>query len=415
MLDAVVIGAGHAGLAVSYRLAQAGIEHVVLERGEVGETWCTQRWDSFSLNTPDVLNMLPGGEPKTGPDTFTPTAPWIAELDRYVRAHALPVRTRCAVTAVDHDADGTFRVSAATGETVRARSVVVASGILNVANIPAAIRGLDRRVHLLTAASYRRAAELPAGAVLVIGAAQSACQIAEDLLAASRELYIASSHVARFPRRYRGRDTLIWLDDMHWFHQRPHDLPDPAMLKWANPQISGTGPRGHTVSYRSLAEKGATLLGRLESADGTRLRFAGDLEANVRFADERSTAIRQTIDRHIGERGITADPFEPDPADEPVADPARLAGPRELDLRKRGIGTVIVATGFHGDFSYLRLPVLDERGVPLHVEGRSPVDGLWFVGLPWLRFRGSGVIYLAAEDSAMIAEQVTARLSTLAV
>lgn len=413
MLDAVVIGAGHAGLAVSYRLAQAGIEHVVLERGEVGETWRTQRWDSFSLNTPDVLNVLPGGEPKTGTDTFMPTAPWIAELDRYVRAHALPVRTHCAVTAVEQEAPGAFRVATATAETIRARSVVVASGILNAANVPAAARGIDRRVQLLTAASYRRAGDLPPGAVLVVGAAQSACQIAEDLLASGRELYIASCKVSRFPRRYRGRDTLVWLDAMHWFHQRPQDLPDPAMLKWANPQISGTGPRGHTVSYRSLAERGATLLGRLESSDGTRLRFADDLEANIRFADERSAAIRQTIDQHIAERGITAEAGDPDPADEPVADPARLTGPRELDLRQRGIGTVIVATGFHGDFSYLRLPVLDERGIPVQVEGRSPVDGLWFVGFPWLRVRGSGVIALAAEDSAFIVDQVETRLAAL--
>lgn len=413
MLDAVVIGAGHAGLAVSYRLAQAGVEHVVLERGEVGETWRTQRWDSFTLNTPDALNVLPGGEPKTGPDTFMVSAPWIAELDRYVRTHSLPVRTRCAVTAVEQDAPGTFRVATATGETIRARSVVVASGVLNVATVPAPVRGLDRRVGLLAAASYRRAADLAPGAVLVVGAAQSACQIAEDLLEAGRDVSIASSRAQRFPRRYRGRDILGWLWDMRWFHVRPRDLTDPAMMRWTNPQVSGTGPHGHTVSYQSLAARGVTLLGRLEATDGTRMRFGDDLAVNIRFADERSAAFRRSVDEHVAALGIDAAAPEADPADEPVADALRYEGPREIDLLERGITTVIAATGFHGDFSYLRLPILDERGVPTHVEGRTPVDGLWVVGLPWLRMRGSGVIALSAEDSAFICEQVVARLAKL--
>ncbi len=414
MLDAIVIGAGHAGLAMSYRLAQAGLEHVVLERGEVGETWRSQRWDSFTLNTPDHINVLPAGENKAGEDTFQDLASWIAELQRYARTHALPVRTRCAVTAVESDGAGAFGVTIGGGEALRARSVVVASGVLNVANVPPAMRGLDPSVLMLTTASYKRERDLPPGAVLIVGAAQSACQIAEDLLAAGRDVFIASSRTQRFRRHYRGRDILAWLWDARWFHMRPQELPDPAMLRWSNPQTTGIGPHGHTVSYRSLAEQGATLLGRLESVDATRLRLGDDLAANIRFSDERSAAFSRLVDEYIARRGIDAPPPESDPADEPVADASRYAGPHELDLRESGISTVIVSTGFHGDLSYLRFPILDERGVPKHVEGRTAVEGLWVVGFPWLRYRGSGVIALAAEDSAFICEQVVARLNGVA-
>ena len=144
------------------------------------------------------------------------------------------------------------------------------------------------------------------------------------------------------------------------------------------------------------------------------MRFGDDLAANIRFADERSAAFRRSVDEHVAALGIDAPAPEADPADEPVADASRYEGPREIDLSERGITTVIAATGFHGDFSYLRLPIRDERGVPKHVEGRTPVDGMWVVGFPWLRMRGSGVIALASENGAFICAQVAARRSTLA-
>ena len=393
-------------------MSTAGLDHLVFERGEVGNTWRTQRWDSFRLNTPNWMRELPGSPyVGTAPDAFGTTAEWIDQLERYVRDHSLPVRTRTAVTVVEAGAGG-FSISTSAGERFDARNVIVAAGVQNAAKLPPVARDIDPKIVRVTTAQYRRPAQLPPGGVLVVGSAQSGCQIAEDLLDAGREVYLATGKVGRAPRRLRGRDTFAWLEDAGWFSQRPQDLPDPAMLRWAQPQTSGTGPRGHTVSYQSLAGRGVTLLGHLEGAVGARLSFADDLSAHIRFADEVAARIRQTVDDHIARVGADAPTTDPDPADSPVDDPSRFSGPTELDLVDRGIRSVIFSTGFGGDLSWLRVPVLDERGAPVHAEGRAQVEGVWFVGLPWMRTRKSGILRGAAEDSAHIVEQIAARQRT---
>jgi putative flavoprotein involved in K+ transport len=405
-IDAVVIGAGHAGLAVSRRLVDAGVEHVVLERGQVAETWRSQRWDSFQLNTPSVLNRLPGGPVAADPDEFLGRDAWVAELDAYARS--LPVRTQASVTSVTADGKGGFIVTIGDEETMRTRSVVVASGIANIRKLPAAAAGIDRRIEVLTTGTYRRPSQLPPGAVLVIGSAQSGCQIAEDVLDSGRDVYLATGTVGRAPRRLRGRDTLAWLAESGWMTQRPTDLPDPAMMRAAQPQISGVGVRGHTVSLQWLARRGVTLLGHFESADGTRMRFGDDLAKHVRWGDEGAAKIRQHVEDYIARRGIDAPSSDPDPADEP-GDAASFRAPTELDLAERGVRSVIFSTGFSTDYSWLRLPTAVANGSVAHQEGSGAVDGLWFVGLLWMRMRRSAIILGAMEDSAHIAAQVAGR------
>ena len=406
-LEALVIGAGHAGLAMSKRLTDAGIEHIVLERGEIGETWRTQRWDSFKLNTPNALNRLPGGHEHARPDEFLGRDAWVAELEAYARTRSLPVRTHANVTRVTAAADG-FDVTIGSDDIVRARSVIVASGIANSKKLPAAAAGIDRRTMVLTTGNYRQPSQLPPGAVLVVGSAQSGCQIAEDLLDAGREVYLATGKVGRAPRRLRGRDTLVWLAESGWMAQRREDLPDPAATRAAQPQISGVGPRGHTVSLQSLAGRGVTLLGHLESADGTRLRFGDDLAEHVRLGDEGSATIRQHVDDYIARSGIEAPASERDPADEP-ADAESFHAPTELDLADRGIRAVVFSTGFGTDYSWLRVPVVGPDGSIAHREGRAAVDGIYFVGLLWMRVRRSAIIAGAMDDSAHVAAQVAAR------
>jgi putative flavoprotein involved in K+ transport len=406
-LDAVVIGAGHAGLAVSKRLVDAGVEHVVLERGQVAESWRTQRWDSFKLNTPSFLNRLPGGPAAADPDDFLGRDAWIAELVAY--AGSLPVRTRANVTSVNADGHGEFVVSIAGQDDLRTRSVVVASGIANMQTRPAAAAAIHRRIEVLTTGTYRSPSQLPPGAALVVGSAQSGCQIAEDLLDAGREVYLATGTVGRAPRRLRGRDTLAWLAESGWMTQRPADLSDPAMVRAAQPQISGVGVRGHTVSLQWLARRGVTLLGHFESADGTRLRFGDDLARNVRSGDEGAAKMRQHVDDYVARNGIAAPTSDPDPADEP-ADAASFLSPNEVDLADRGVRSVIFSTGFGTDYSWLRVPTAVADGAVAHQEGRSGVDGVWFVGLLWMRMRRSAIIFGAMDDSAHIAEQVAARL-----
>jgi putative flavoprotein involved in K+ transport len=410
-LEAVVIGAGHAGLAISRRLTDAGIEHVVLERGEIGESWRTQRWDSFRLNTPNAMVRLPGGLEPAQPEGFLGRDAWIAELEAYARTGSLPVRTHANVTAVTADGNGGFDVTIGSDETVHARSVVVASGIANTQKLPSAAAEIDRRIEVLTTGTYRRPSQLPPGAVLVVGSAQSGCQIAEDLLDAGREVYLATGKVARAPRRVRGGDTLAWLAESGWMAQRPEDLPDPAAIRAAQPQISGVGPRGHTVSLQWLARRGVTLLGHFESADGTRLRFGDDLAQHVRSGDEGSAKIRQHVDDYIARSGIDAPPSDPDPADEP-ADAGSFRAPPELDLADRGVRAVVFSTGFGTDYSWLRVPIVGPDGSVAHREGRTAVDGVWFVGLLWMRMRRSAIIAGAMDDSAHVAAQVAARRET---
>jgi putative flavoprotein involved in K+ transport len=407
-LEAVVIGAGHAGLAVSRRLSDAGVEHVVLERGQIAESWRSQRWDSFRLNTPNLMNQLPGGPTAPDPDDFLGRDAWIAELETYAREGSLPVRTQADVTSVTADGSGGFVVTVGQDETMRARSVVVASGIANVRRLPAAAAAIDRGVEILTTGTYRRPAQLPPGAVLVVGSGQSGCQIVEDLIDAGRDVYLATGMVGRAPRRLRGRDTLAWLAESGWMTQRPEDLPDPAAIRAAQPQISGVGPRGHTVSLQWLAQRGVTLLGHFESADGMRLRFGDDLAKHVRSGDEGSAKIRQHIDEYLARCRIDAPMSDPDPADDP-ADAARFRAPNELDLADRGVRSVIFSTGFDADYSWLRLPIVAPDGSVAHREGRCVVDGVWFVGLRWMRMRRSGIILGAMADSAHVAAEVTAR------
>ncbi|HUQ16197.1 MAG TPA: NAD(P)/FAD-dependent oxidoreductase [Candidatus Saccharimonadales bacterium] len=411
MLDLVIVGAGHAGLAASQVAAEAGLEHLVVERGEVGQSWRTQRWDSFTMNTPNAMNRLPGSPYRDAvPEGFEPRDAWVERLGRYVSEHALPVRTHTTVTAVEQR-DGGFVITTE-AERLFARSVIVASGISNAPKIPRTAAGMDRRIVAVPTASYKNPGQLPPGAVLVVGSAQSGVQIAEDLLDAGRQVYLSTGRVGRAPRRLRGRDTLTWFTESGYMDQRPVDLPDPAMQRWANPQISGVGPLGHTVSLQGLAARGVTLLGRFESADGTRASFAPDLAANVAFADLGSQRARQHVDEHIARRGLTAPPSDPDPADLPVDDPTSFTAPTELDLLDRGIRSVVFSTGFSADFSWLRVPALDEQGAPRHEDGRSPVAGVCFIGFPWLRTRKSGNVWGTYEDAAAIVAQVVAHCRT---
>jgi putative flavoprotein involved in K+ transport len=264
----------------------------------------------------------------------------------------------------------------------------------------------------LHSSQYLAAEFLPPGAVVVVGSAQSGCQIAEDLLAAGRTVYLSASRVGRAPRRHRGRDITEWWADQGFWDQSLGDLEDPAMRLVPQPQVSGLGRRGHTVSLQQLARGGVQLLGRALGVNEGRLALDSRLGAYIRFADERSAKFKQEIDAAIL-RGAGALPAEEaDPADAPAPDLYDASGPEELDLRSSEVGAIIWCTGFTGDFGWLRLPVLDDRGMPIHEGGVSRVPGLCFLGFPWLRRRKSGIIFGIAEDAASIAEAVGQHLAT---
>jgi putative flavoprotein involved in K+ transport len=399
-IDSLVIGAGQAGLGVSRELAARGVEHLVLERGRIGESWRSQRWDSFVLNTPAWMNRLPDDVEPLRPDAF-PTAPeFVSGLERYAFRHRLPVRRGVTVRSVD------ATLSVATDDGVfEARSVVVASGGARVPRVPAIASGLSRSILQLHTADYRGAGDLPAGAVLVVGGGQSGVQIAEDLLGAGRRVFLATSPAGRVPRRYRGRDSFGWLVDEGFF-----DTPRADATRAPNPQISGVAG-GHTVSYQHLERLGAVLLGGVECLAGSRVRLRRDLARNVAFADAVSETLRTRMDAFILRSGADAPAPEPDPADEPYPLDAMPSGPREVHLRHAGIQTVIWATGFGADSGFVRAPVVGERGEIVQRDGATAVPGLFVTGQPWLRSRRSGTVSGVAEDAPHVAGLVLGRLA----
>jgi putative flavoprotein involved in K+ transport len=404
-IDSLVIGAGQAGLGVSGELVRRGVEHLVLEQGRIGETWRSQRWDAFALNSPAWMNRLPEDAEPVRPEEF-PSAPQFAlGLERYAFAHRLPVRQGVAVRSLDRgSADDSLSV--ATDEGVfEARSVVLASGGARVPRFPAIASALSRSILQLHTAEYRNAGELPAGAVRVVGGGQSGVQIAEDLLGAGRDVLLATSAVGRLPRRYRGRDAFAWLvDDGFFDERREHATAGP------NPQISGVAG-GHTLSYQHLERQGAVLLGGLAGISGSRVRLRDDLTGNIIFADAMSDGLRVRIDAHIARSGADAPAPEPDPADEPYRIRSIPQTPRELDLRRAAVATVIWATGFDVDTGFVRVPVVGERGEIAQRDGATAVPGLFAIGQPWLRSRRSATIYGVVADAPHVADLVCRRLA----
>lgn len=408
-VDTLIIGAGQAGLGMSYYLKQAGLPHQVLEKGQVGESWLLQRWDSFQLNTPNLLNALPG-MPYDGPE---PVGFWrVDELTAYFRRYIdhfnLPVRTRVTVHSLEPGEGSTrFRVRLqADGqamEDVGARSVVVAAGGQRKPKIPSLSECLPDRIFQLHTADYRNPQAIPAGAVVIVGCGQSGVQIAEELLAAGRKVFLCTSKVPRTPRRYRGRDILEWLAEIRFFDVTYDSLQDKSIAQMTQPQVSGMGRFGHTVSLQYLHKQGAVILGRLLDAQYGSLLLGDDAAVNVHFADAFSERIKDQVEQYLMAQGLPLPPLEEDPADQP--DPlARCAsGQRSLDLGEEGVSTLIWATGFKGDFGWIHLPVLDDNGEPVHRRGVSAVEGLYFLGFPWLHSRKSGIIYGIAEDAEYLA------------
>jgi len=418
MHETIVVGAGTAGLATSWHLARRGVDHVVIERGRVAETWRSQRWDSFALNTPAWMNRLPGATEDVGPrDGFASGAAWVEHLETYAALARLPVRSGVEVAGLRREPDGTFALdarAAGSGERLRARSVVVASGVQRIPRIPAIAAALPRDVLQLHTSEYRSPAALPPGAVLVVGAAQSGGQIVEDLLEADRIVHLATSRVARFRRRVCGRDILEWLVPAGFLDVPPESLPDPAMQVEPQPLISGVGRYGHTLSFQWLESLGARLHGRLQSVEGGRLTFRDDLAGNIRYADERSSEATRQVMAGLAKAGLRSSlpPLEDDPADAPHPDPDGERPPHTLDLVDAGIATVIWATGFVPLAPWLPPDSLDERGMLRTTGGAASIRGLFAVGLPWLRTRGSGVVYGVDRDAAAIAEMVTTHLAS---
>jgi putative flavoprotein involved in K+ transport len=396
VVDCAVVGAGPAGLASSAALTERGVEHVLLERGRVGQSWRDQRWDSLRLNNPGWMNPMLGRQAR---DSYLTAREVVQRLDTLATACPLREGVRVARLAPD---GGRWALLTSDGE-IRARTVVVATGGENVPRIPRLARAFPGRVAQYHAADYRNPDQLPDGAVLVVGSAQSGCQIAEDLVAAGRRVVLATSPVGRAPARHRGRDTVEWLVECGFFQQRPRDLPDPSVMAAPQPLLA---PGGRSSSLQALARAGVTLAGRLVAAHGEQVAFDASAPANVAAGDAFAARIRTMLDEAIHRTGLDAPPVQPDDADAPI----ELDPPMALDLRGNSVGSVVWCTGYTGDFSWLSPALVNADGQPGHHDGAAPLPGVWYVGLRWLTHRASGNFLGFPTDAAATAGAVAAHL-----
>lgn len=407
-IDTLIVGGGQAGLAMSYWLGQADVEHVALDRrAELGGSW-QDRWDGFYLNTPNFV-INPPGMPYNGPDpeAFMPRSDIVELFRRYARLIGAPVRSGTDVTRIA-PANGGFMVETSDGGWL-ARNVVLATGGYQVPRLPAFAAKLPASVLQLHSSEYRNPAQLPDGAVLVVGTAQSGGQIAEELHAAGRQVHLAVSGCMEAPRRYRGQDLIHWILNIGIHGPeyginafRVESLPSPAARFGCNPLLSGTNG-GHAIHLRDLGRQCMHLHGHLEAVDDGELVFTDDLAERLAAVEAGfGQRMQPLIDAFISAAGISAPPAEPVRVDDwlPSSSSARV------NLAAEGISTVIWATGYRLDMGILDIPVLDEWNYPRQSRGVTEYPGLFVVGLPWLTGQYSPLLGGVGIDAEYVAGRI---------
>ena len=405
-IETVIVGAGHAGLTMSWYLRQGDREHLVLERRpRLGGGWL-DRWDGFRLVSPNWTTSFPG-DPFAGPDAdaFMTRDEVAGRVAGYAERTGAPVHVDTGVRRISPTTDG-FRLETNQGE-LRARNVVVAIGSFHVPRIPPITAELPASVTHLHSHAYRREADLPKGAVVVVGSGQTGVQIAEELHDAGREVYLSVGSAGFAPRRYRGSDFFRWFA-MLALHGESIGVPlpsvaqmaDPRLRLAANPQLSGHGG-GHDVNLRKLGAEGINLIGRIERVEGSRLRLRGDLPSKLAEADlDFRRRFQPLFDAFIAAARIDAptDDRAPYTFEPPVLE--------ELDLSKAGVSSIIWTAGYGMDFGIIEPPIVDEMGFPIQRRGISGVPGLSFIGLLWQHNQTSSTLRGPALDGRYLATQM---------
>ncbi|GAA3215721.1 NAD(P)/FAD-dependent oxidoreductase [Actinocorallia longicatena] len=403
----VVIGAGHAGLAASHFLTERSIDHVVLERGEIANSWRHERWDSLRLLTPNRLSGLPG-LPYDGPDPDGyMTAGEVAGLvERFAKTCGAPVRTGVEVTSVRTAAGGGYEITTSAG-TVRARTAVIASGACNVPVVPPQARDLPSGIAQLTPFSYRGPADLPEGGVLVVGASATGVQLAAEIRRTGRPVTLAVGEHVRLPRLYRGRDVLWWMDASGVWDQGHDEVDDLARARsLPSPQLAGT-PERATLDLNELTAAGVETVGRLAGVRDGHALFSGGLRNVFALADLKLARLLDSFDAWALATGI--DPDLP-PPERPA--PTRAPASPRLRVDLAEFRSVLWATGFRPDYSWLDVPVLDGRGRLRHEGGvvtASP--GLYALGLPVLLRRRSTFLCGIEHDARTVVTRLAEGLS----
>ncbi|MGI9659270.1 MAG: NAD(P)-binding domain-containing protein [Gaiellaceae bacterium] len=407
-VTAIVIGAGHAGLAISHELAERSIDHTVLERGEVANSWKTERWDSLRLLTPNWQSQLPGhGYEGDDPDGFMAVPEVVDFIEAYAAATSAPIETHTKVTSVAA-AEGGYRVE--TGEGVwQAPTVVLASGGFNVAHVPAVADALPLEIAQLTPMEYRGPDQLEEGGVLVVGASATGIQLADEIHRSGRPVTLAVGEHVRMPRVYRGRDIQWWMDRAGLLDERYDEVDDLTRARNVpSPQLVGT-PERATLDFNALTEAGVKLVGRFAGVNGDVAQFSGSLRNVCALADLKLGRLLGRFDEWATEAGADTDLPEPhrfDPTE--VEDSPALT----IDMAARNTKTVVWATGFKPDYSWLDVPVLDRKAQVRH-EGGVVTDapGMYLMGLNFLRRRKSSFIHGAGDDARDLSDHLARYLA----
>lgn len=402
--DTIVIGAGQAGLAASACLTEAGIDHIVLERGAVAERWRNERWASLKLLTPNWMTRLPGhAYDGKDPDGYMHKDELTSFLTHYARRIEAPIRAQAPVHRVTRDGLG-FRVESDAG-TFRARSVILATGACDIPRLPSWASRLSPRFAQITTRDYIHPGQIGPGGVLVVGASATGIQVAEELRLAGHDVTIAAGRHMPLPRSYRGRDIMSWLDTVGLLTEaRDHAVPSARALHHPSLQLIGSAPL-RDISLASLARLDVRPVSRVLGAEGGKILLSGDLQSEMSAAREGADTVLRQIDRYIEANGLSAPPTRP------IAMPHFVPGSHEtLDLDRAGIRTIFWATGFRRDYSWLQLPVLDAAGEIIETGGVTKTPGLYALGLPFMRRRNSAFIDGVGQDARDIVQHLAAHI-----
>ena len=397
---------------MSSRLAARSIDHVVLERGEIANTWRTERWDSLTLLTPNWQSRLPGfGYEGDDPDGFRTMPETIAFLERYAKTVSAPLRTHCTVTSVRRSAYGYEIVT--TQGTWHCRAVVLATGAFNIAQVPPLAQAVPPGIAQLTTAQYRNAARLEQGGVMVVGAAASGAQIADEIHRSGRAVTLATGEHVRAPRTYRGRDIQWWMDVTGLNDERYDQVENLRRARnLPSFQIAGY-PDRRNIDLNALTSLGVKLIGRLAGIRDGKAQLSGSLRNLCELADLKQNRLLDTFDEWAARNGL-GDTVDPPHRPEPTR--VEASPPLGLDFARAGIRTIVWATGFRPDYSWLEIPVLDPKGNIRHDGGVvTEAPGLYVMGLPFLRRRKSSLIDGAGDDARDLSAHLAAHLGARVV
>lgn len=402
--DVVIIGAGHCGLCLSYLLSKSHIEHIVLEKNEIGSTWINQRWDNFKFVTPNKFNVLfPEDNPFFNDNEFCTAKEFSKYLKIFALENKLPVfenHTVNSVTLTDEE----FKFSLAISSNVdtinlTTRNVAVCSGYQNAKYIPPFANNISESISQLHSSEYKNSKLLRDGNVLVVGSGQSGAQIAEELVLDGRKVFLSTSKVGRLPRNYRGKDIVELLKSIGFYDVKKDDVKDSQVFSWPQPLLSGNS-KSEELSLSYLEKIGVTLFGSIKSINDNTVQLNDDVRRNIIYAEEFAYKIKELIENHFSPQ------HESPKRDDLFGNLKAFDNLGEVNLGVENITTVIWATGFRPDFTFLHLNYKNHEGSIEQRNGSSPISGLYFLGIPWQRKRKSGIIMGALEDSKEVCKAI---------